>query len=433
MTSFPQALALPTALRQKLPMLVTYAGSMASLLIGSIAQLLTFAILARGLGSQQFGLLMAITAATNLAVQFCGLGATETMVRRVARDPAIYRVALGHNLILMAMSGGVMVVGFMAVMPVFFQVSPTPALNILALFSIVFTNVVLVRWILLTEQIFIAHSAVRNANFANLGFALARTAGAAVACIGFKVDRVEDWAFWHGGGHLVTAGFCWLALRHYGRPRWRIMREEVKLGVYFSTPYVFQALRQNADFLVLSAVVSHEVIGSYSMARRIVDTSVLTVTALYRLSYPKLARASEHGLRAAVPLISGILVSATAIAVVTSIGVYFTASFMPRLFGRDFGDMVPYLHVMCWAMILVTFQNVAAETLGASGRHRIRAAVFNAGCLIGSATAAILSYVFLLSGTFAAIYIVEGALAIAFWVILIRIIQREQVAALKTA
>src|ERR1019366_3102326 len=103
--------------KQKLPMALTYFGSTASLVVSSGAQLLTFAILARHLGVEQFGLLMTITAATSLGVQLCGLGASETLVRRVANDPAIYRAALGHNLILIGASGSVLILIFTAIMP----------------------------------------------------------------------------------------------------------------------------------------------------------------------------------------------------------------------------------------------------------------------------------------------------------------------------
>jgi hypothetical protein len=49
--------------KHKLPLALSYFGSTASLVVSSGAQLLTFAILARHLGVEQFGLLMTITAA----------------------------------------------------------------------------------------------------------------------------------------------------------------------------------------------------------------------------------------------------------------------------------------------------------------------------------------------------------------------------------
>src|SRR5437868_13087856 len=85
-----------------MPMGLSYFASGGSLVMASAAQLITFAILARSLGVEQFGLFAAISAVTTVAVNICGLGATESMVRRVARDHRMYPVMLGHNLILTA-------------------------------------------------------------------------------------------------------------------------------------------------------------------------------------------------------------------------------------------------------------------------------------------------------------------------------------------
>ena len=56
-------------------MALSYAASGGSLVIGSAAQLITFAVLARWLGVHEFSLFVAITAIANIAVHLCGLGA----------------------------------------------------------------------------------------------------------------------------------------------------------------------------------------------------------------------------------------------------------------------------------------------------------------------------------------------------------------------
>ncbi|MCE3544051.1 oligosaccharide flippase family protein, partial [Escherichia coli] len=83
-----------------LPMIMSYAASSGSLLIANAAQLVTFAILARSFGAVEFGVFVSVTAVTSIAVHLCGLGASECLVRRVARDHAMYPVMMGHNLIL---------------------------------------------------------------------------------------------------------------------------------------------------------------------------------------------------------------------------------------------------------------------------------------------------------------------------------------------
>lgn len=408
----------------RLPLLLQYLGSSASLIVGNAAQLVTFAILARSLGVEQFGQLITVTALTALAVQLCGLGASETMVRRVAAEPALYPRALGHNLILIAVTGVGLVAAFAIALPFVFTIAADPFRNALSLFLIVATNVVLVRLIMLAEAIFLARWRFSQANLVIVGFALIRTAAAAAACLLFGVETVEAWAFWHAGAHLVMALVCLLALRHLGRPRWGLMREELRLGFYFCTPFFFEAVRQNADLLVLGAVTDAKVVGAYAMARRISVASILAVDGMQRLVYPRFAAAMKDGIHAAFPLALRVLGLGLVISLVTAAGVWIAAPLMPLVFGPDFSQMVGYLQAMSGLVVLVVLYDVPAAFLGAAAKQGLRAAIFNTVGLAGAGLLALLTYAFLVPGTIATLYVIEIVLALAFWLALSNVLRR---------
>ncbi|KQT78214.1 lipopolysaccharide biosynthesis protein [Methylobacterium sp. Leaf466] len=399
--------------------------STSTLIVSNAAQLVTFALLARGLGLEQFGLFMSVTAVTNVAVQICGLGAEETLVRRVAAEPGLYAQALGHHLLLLGGSGLVLSLILGIALPSFVTLSPDPSTNALALSALVVTNVVLVRVILLAERVYIARGLMGGANAINIGFALARTGVAALACGLLGVDQTSEWAFWMLGSHVLVAAACLLAIRRFGRPHWRIMRGEVRQGIYFTTPFLFRAFRQNIDFLMLSIVAGPEAIGAYSVARRIVDTSILTTEALHRVMYPRLARAAVGGYGAMTPLIAGLAALAVAIGLVTATATWLVAPAMPWLFGAQFGAMVENLRIMCWSVVFVAIHVAASEVLGASGRHGVRAAVYNVGNLLGAAVSAVLTYFLLLPGVFLGLYVTEISLAVAFWITLLVLVRRD--------
>jgi len=416
------------AIKLKIPLMLGYLASTTSLCISSVAQLVTFAVLARHLGVEQFGLLVTITAVTNLAMQLCGLGATETLVRRVSADPAIYRDALGHHLILIAATASIIVPLLAVALNHFISVSPDGPTNFVALLCFTISNVVLVRWIFVTEQVFIARFEYGPANLANIGFAVSRMLTALIACYGFGVTRLSDWALWHGGGHLVVAVVCAIVLSRFGRPRWTILINETKLGFYFCTPYFFLAIRQNIDLLVLNVVATPEVIGSYSVARRILDTSTLTVSGLHRLTYPKLAAISARGFGQTVRLARKLLFVVFAITGLTSVGVFVAAPVLPILFGNGFSRTIAYTRALCWIGILLGVQEMAAEALGASGRHAVRAAIYNGGSIVGAIVVATMTYEFLLDGTVTALYATESLVALTFWAVMIVMGNRETVA-----
>lgn len=415
-------------IRKRLPQVLSYAGSSVSLLGGSVAQLVAFAILARALGVEQFGVFLAITAVTNIGVQLCGLGAMEPLVRRVARDATLYPKFLGHNILLAAGSGVVITLVLMLILPRFLPDDMTTgeALWLSAAFG--FTNTILLRGILLTEQVFIAHSEFMRSNVIVFGFGIIRVVTAAIAVFVFSLSSLNEWVWWHLGGHVLMLAGCYFMLRRLGTPVFELQFDEIRRGLFFCWAQMGMALRQNIDLLVLGLVASPALVGSFGVARRIADTSYLSVSALNRITYPKLSVAMEYSVGDGIAISLRVLAAAVGISIVTAVGVYLVAPVLPILFGKDYADMVPFLRAMCWVVIPFSVAAVGSEVLGASGHHGIRAMIFNA-TIIGSAFIGIMTYLFLATGTIIALYIVEFSLAAAFWAAVVVLVRND--AALK--
>ncbi len=420
---------LKPGLRALLPMALSYAASGGSLIAGSAAQLVTFAILARWLGVHEFSLFVTITAIANIAVHLCGLGAMECLVRRVARDRSMYPAMLGHNILLTAASGTLLVLLSIVILPFFFTLSPDPLVNIGTIGLMLVTNIVLVRVIVLSEQIFIAHTDFASANKVVLGFALARTVVAALACVGFGVATVAAWAVWQFAAHVLVALACFLAVRPLGRPVFRLVREEIPQGLYFSIPFILRAIRQNADLLVLSMVASAEIMASYSVARRMLESSYLGVEALNRLIYPGSARMAEHGLHHALGRVRKVLLAATGISVCAAVTLFVLAPLLPYIFSHDYVSLVPFTRILCWLVIPMGMWAVAVEALGAAGRQAQRALVMGGGSLAGAAFAGCATWYAPPTGTFVSFYIIEIAMVIASWTVFVRMMRRDRVKA----
>lgn len=412
--------------RPFLPMVMSYLASGGSLVLGSAAQLLTFAILARWLGVHEFSVFVAITAVANIAVHLCGLGAMECLVRRVARDRAIYPQMLGHNVILTVASGAALVLSGAVVLPFFFTLSPDPVTNVAVITLMLVTNILLVRVIVLTEQIFIAHTDFASANKVVVGFAAARTVAAALACIAFGVTSVASWAVWQFLCHVLVALMCMRAIRGLGAPRYRIVREELPQGLYFSIPFILRALRQNADLLVLSLVTTAEVVASYSVARRMLESSYLSVEALNRLIYPGSARATAAGLHHALHRVRRVLAAAIVISLAAAVTVFVLAPVLPYLFGKDYLSLVGFVRSLCWVVVPLAMWSVAVEALGASGAHAARATVMGLGSIAGAGLAAWASWYAPPMGTFLSFYAIEIAMVVASWSVFLHLVRRDR-------
>lgn len=413
-------------LRALLPMGLSYAASGGSLIVSSAAQLLTFAILARCLGVEEFSIFIALTAITAVAIQICGLGAQEALVRRVAREPALYPRFLGHNILISGISGLVLVVLGVVILPQVFALSADPLINLTLLFVVLVTNIVLARVILLVEQIFIAHSNFAAANRNVIFFALGRLAAAVLGCLVFGADTLAEWIVWAFVAHAAIAVLSIRSASPLGRPSWVFHWDEMRNGILFSTPFILRALRQNVDLLLLSALTSAEGVASYAVARRIVDSGYLSVEALNRLLYPGSAAATRDGLHQALGRFRKVLAVSIGIAVVAALVLVCGAPLLPLLFGAEYVSLPGFTQILAPTIVLMAAWATAQEALGSSGHHLERAMIFNGAVVLGGVGIALATWLEGTSGAFFAIYATELATAVAAWLVLLRLADRDR-------
>lgn len=418
-----------------IPLGLSYLASGGSLIIASASQLVTFAVLARSLGVDQFSVFVAITAFTAVAVQLCGLGAMDSLARRVSRDRSTYPVMLGHNLLITLSTGGILMLLGLLSLPFLFPLSDDLLTNFGACAMMLLANVVLLRIIMMAEQVFIAHSSFGAANRVVIVSSVLRASAALAACFMFGVADVAHWAIWHFAANGTAALLCLHWMRPLGKPVYRIVREELPLGLYFSTQFIFRSLRQNADLMVLSMVTSAEVVSSYAVARRVLDSSYISIDAMYRLAYPGSALATVEGIHHGVARVRQLLLLTLAISLPTVLAIYLLAPFMPLLFGDEYVSLVYFVQALCWAGIILAIYSAALEMIGAAGHQGARAAITNGANIAGAGLVMVAAYVAVVPGTLVTTYFIEIATAVAAWLVLGRLVDhsRSRVAATATA
>ena len=382
--------------------------------------LLTFALLARHLGHEQFALNATITALTNLGIQVCGLGSQESLVRRVAQEPGFYPDMLGHVHILNLVSGAVLVIAGMIAIPMMFPVSDQLMTTLVATALILVTNIILLKVIWLATNSYIAHSRFSVANRIEFLFAVLRMAAAIVSCLVFNITTVAEWAVWNFAAHAIVAVIALVAIRRLGRPRFRIVREEVPIGIMFASQFFFKAGRSNADILVLSAVAGSEIVGSYSIARRLTEASYMAVEALNRIVYPSYAAAALSGIGAVLSRARRLLVLTTGIGIGAGLVVWIITPWLPLLFGHDYVSLSWITRALCWAVIPIAISATAFEALGASGLQNVRARILNASNIAGAGLVALAAYYTGVGGVIGTTYGLEILIAILAWRALFR-------------
>lgn len=407
-------------------MTLSYVGSGGSLITSSIAQLITFAILARALGADQFAIYVTITAFTNVAVQICGLGTQETLVRRIAQNRGDYARLMGHSLLLTFGTGALLLVGGLAILPLIVPISSDVLVNYGATALLLISTVFILRFVSLATAVYVARSDFVVANSLEVGFGLIRLGAAVLACLVFGVDSVVGWSVWLFGAHAIIALVAaWLIWR-LGKPRYELVREEIKIGALFSTQFIFKAIRQNTDIVVLGMFTSAEVVSSYGVARRVLDSSYLSIEALNRLIYPGSAVALVSGFHNAFGRVRKVLGAGLGIAILAAVSVYLLAPLMPVLFGEDYRSMVGFTQILCWVVIPTAISSVALEAFGAAGRQDVRALIYNSANIVAAFLVAAAAYLAGVEGAFASLYAMEILVAIVACAVLWRFVRADR-------
>jgi O-antigen/teichoic acid export membrane protein len=409
------------AIQSILPMGISYLASGGSLITSSAAQLLTFAILARSLGVLEFSYFVGLTAITAVAVQLCGLGAQEALVRRVAQDRSMFPVMFGHNIIMSAATGGFLMTAGMLVLPLFFTLSGDRWVNFGAMALFLVANVILTRAILFVEAVFLAHSMFAAANRNVVLYAAGRLMAAVLGCLVFQVDSLTEWAVWNFAAHLIIAVIAMRSIRGLGHPKFRIVRDELRNGILFCTPYVMKALRQNIDLLLLTAFTSPEIVASYGVARRMIDSGFLSVEALNRLLYPGSAAATSQGLHHGMARFKKVFFVSLGISSVTAVVLMVAAPLLPLLFGHEYVSLPTFVRILAFTIVFMGIYATALEALGSSGHQLQRAIVMNSATILGGVTVALATWLFGINGTFMGSYVVEAGTAAFAWYMLLRV------------
>lgn len=415
------------------PIFSSYAMSGGALASASIAQLATFAMLARALGPVEFGLFVQVAAISAIGIQICGLGASDSLFRRIVQAPERYPDLLGHNLLLIGLSAAVLVPLAAAGLSFWLTMQTGPGLGLPSIVLLLVTNILLVRAILLVETIYLGLGREAAANRSVVGFALARTATAALACTVFGVDTLAGWAAWQFCGNLLYALLCAAWLLPLGRPRAVILREELRPGLLFSSQFAMRALRQNADLFVVGLFASIETVASYGVARRIMDSSYITIDSMNRLVYRRFVRASRDGLHRALPDAGRVLVGAVVLGSGTALLLFLLAPWLGLAFGRAYDEVTFFVRCLSGTIALIAVWSVAIDLLGASGRQGARAMILSTVNLLGGGLIAAASWLAGPSGAIVALYAIEAGTAAAAWLVLLSLAARSRGRALSAA
>ena len=382
------------------------------LAVRTLAQTVLFVLVARTLGADGYGSLIAVMAIATLFAPLAGLGGQALLVRDGARHPENLPTHLGDALRLWALS--VVPLSLLAYLTCALLLPPTlPAYAVAAIVLADLASTSLLDLLARTWQ-----ALQRMAGFGAVmaGLIVARLA-VFCALLAFAPPSPAAWAVWYAA---VTAAYVLLtgaaALRRFGTPRPSDTPFTRLATAGFPFAFAGSAMRIQAEANkpILARLDTLAGAGVFSAAQRLTDVVILPLQAMLETLTPR-------ALRAAAPARTVFTLGTPALMFAAGGGLMIAAAapWLPVLLGASFGSAVTATRILAFFPILLAVRLLLGTVMTAQGEQRHFYGAYGLGAATSIIAAAALVPRLGANGAAIAAYAPEAVL-IAFqgWILL---------------
>jgi O-antigen/teichoic acid export membrane protein len=394
--------------------------------VAMAAQLLYFVLIGRALGSREYGAFVGVAALISALSQFSSLGMEMLLVRNVSRDRNSFTRTWGQALLIT--SGGFLLLLGAAVLYAHFALRPElrPLVPWIA-----FADGLLGRFIQLAARAF--QGAGRLAWTARLTAAVyvGRALTAALLFAWAHAHRIHAtvlvWARIYWLSTLGVAVFALLlASRRLGLPQFcRIRPADLSEGLSFSLSSSSISIYNDIDKTFLVTLGQNYAAGIYSAAYRVVDAASAPIYAVYAAAAPRFFRAGAAGVRPARDFARTTLVRTLPYSLTAAALLAVGAPLLPVVFGSSFRGSVAALRWLCFLPILRALHYAWGSAITASASQWNRTATQFGAAGLNLCLNLLLIPRWSWQGAAAASLLTDGALAVASFFVLSRLMRRE--------
>jgi O-antigen/teichoic acid export membrane protein len=382
-----------------------------------------FLLLARLLGSGQYGIFVGAAALVSIASQYSSVGSGWVLLQNVSQDQRTFPQYWGNAILTILTVGSVIVV----LLQIFGKwiIGPAGAsiIVLIALGECIFAR--------LTEcagQAFQAFERFRWTATLTTLTSFARLVAAAIMTVTLHHATVKQWAMAWVAVSLVTSlvaiGIVFVRI---GKPAFqpRLMRSSASEGIAFAFACSTTVVYNDVDKAMLSHYGMTVANGTYSMAYRIIDISCVPIRSLHSAALPRFFKQGSAGARASIRFAGQVLGKTLPYALAAAALMYACAGLIPMLVGNSFAASVTTLRWLCLLPALRSLHLSAGDTLTGAGYQRYRTISQVSAAALNFGLNLYLIPAFSWRGAASSSLATDGILAIANWTLLGFVIRKE--------
>lgn len=342
-----------------------------------------FILLARLLGSSEYGVLVGATAFVTAFSSFSSLGSGMLLVRYVSSDGRSFPAYWG-NAILSTMLSGSLIVAIAAFAGP--HLLHTKAQGLLIMIAA--GECLCAALSTCAGQAFQAIERLQVTAFLNSLTSCLRLVAVAALWIFW---RHANATMWGAASLLVSAAAVVAAVTmvsvRIGRPRFHLslFRQRLAEGLGFSCAYSTTSVYNDVDKAMLTRYGAYAESGQYGVAYRFIDFACIPVRSLHAAAMPRFFREGSDAIHSGAAFARRVLKRTLPYSLLAAIALFAGAPLIPMLLGKGFSISVPALRWLCLIPAMRALHFSAGDAITGSGNQRWRtgaqfgAAAFNFG------------------------------------------------------
>lgn len=378
-----------------------------------------FILLARLLGSTEYGIYVGAAATVSILSQYSPLGSHSVFLRYVSTEPEKFASYWGNILITTFMLGGLFVAFLTWAGPRLAHSFSWTLVLCVALGDCLCSQLTMAA-----GRVFQAFEAMRISASLNVLINMLRALLAGLMIRRLHCATAREWAVAALLVSSITAcAAVTLVTKRFGRPRLspRLLRQRAAEGFVFALSYSTTGIYNDIDKAMLGHYGMNAANGIYTMAYRAIDIACLPYSAIQSAAVPRFFQKGVNGVHSTAEYAIWIVKRTAPITLLATTAMLVATPLIPHLLGKSFSESVCALRWLCLLPVFRSFQYSAGDALTGAGQQKMR--------LASQATAAAFNFttnLYLIPhygwlGAAWASLATDGLLAIFNWMVLLRL------------
>ncbi len=391
-----------------------------------VSQAVYFIVIARLLGTSEYGLFVGAAACVGIASQYSSFGSGLLFLRYVSPDHSRFARYWGNILLSTLSIGTVLVVVLAALAPWLLHGTATGVVVMLAIGDCICGQMTLA-----VSQVFQAFEKMRYTAILNLLTSWSRMLVAVGMLVMMHRAHATQWVVASLAVSVATmVGGIVLVTRHFGLPKFepKLFLQGAREGLVFAVSGSTTSIYNDVDKAMLAHFGMNAANGVYTMAYRVIDIGTIPIRSIHAAAFPRFFRhgAGADGIRATEQYARKLLSKTALLGLAAAAALFLAAPVIPMLVGKSFLPSVTALRWLCLIPFLRSFHLSAGDALAGAGKQSWRLTFQMVAAALNVVLNLYLIPRYAWRGAAWASLATDGSLGVMMWIVLRAMRERSQ-------